>query len=633
MAARLEAQPLGVQGVDHFFEAIGLGVLHWGIFFIGGLSLAADGVEIGFVSYVGEAVGLSWGLSSLEKAVLASTVFVGEFLGSLFFGIAGDHYGRRPAYALSNLMVLFFGACTTLAQNLPTLAALRFLVGFGVGGIVIPFDLFMELLEDRVRGRMLSLYMMFWPIGSVYIAGVAWLILPNTPLDHGWRYLALAACAPFLLPFLASFFLPESPRWYISQGRHAEAEAELAALAALNGTVGGEAEVGRLLEEVRGASARRRDSNAGGRESPGAARSAPDENSALRARRPSEGEGDIEDNMLTLFRRPLLAATLTINMSWFVFGFAYYGGQLFFQQLFEDEGGSGDGRLRLNYKAAMLGASFEALGNVFVVAAIDRIGRVRSISTGHVCAAASFFALVAVIDGASEDPKVVFAVMARMFLTVASVSQWIFTPEIYPTSVRATGHALCSMSNRLGAILSPLLSAVIGDAALGTSPPASLPTPPPCPADPSRPDEQPGLPEQPDDRRTDGKRRRHLRRRGAPRGRGRALRPEPRGGEGEGQRPRRELLRHVRGRRAGALRVGEAHRADGGRGGTAEGPGGTAARSGLARRQRAASTGGGMGMGVGGRVGAQGPAGAQGPFPAPFPLARRPPGVSTAQHR
>jgi len=60
--AKLAETPAGDEeltghGVEEALKAMGFGSLQWGLFVIGGLSLMADGVEIGFVSYVGEAVG------------------------------------------------------------------------------------------------------------------------------------------------------------------------------------------------------------------------------------------------------------------------------------------------------------------------------------------------------------------------------------------------------------------------------------------------------------------------------------------------------------------------------------------------------------------------------------------------
>mmetsp|Transcript_7159 Transcript_7159/g.27403 ORF Transcript_7159/g.27403 Transcript_7159/m.27403 type:complete len:576 (-) Transcript_7159:75-1802(-) len=452
-------------GVDVAFEMMGMGYLHWGMFVIGGLSMMADGVEIGFVSYVGEAVGQAWDLSALEKAALASVVFVGEFLGSLCFGVLGDRMGRQKAFMISNGMVLTFGLLTRLATNLTGLMILRFFVGFGVGGIVIPFDLFMELLTDDVRGRMLSMYMLYWPLGSIFVAGAAWLILPNRPIDEGWRDLAVVACMPFVIPFFCSFILPESPKWYVAHKRFDDAKTEIEALARLNGVE--ESEIPTIVAEVLRVSTATSHNEAASEEEkrsqPKPDTSAPT-TSVIAVTTGEEDEGSAEDNIGTLFTSEYKARTIPINYSWFAFGFGYYGGQLFFQDLFASSSDDDD-ELNLNYGAAMLGASFEVVGTLIPILFLDTLGRVFSVSFGHTAASIAFFVLMFAISNAKEqDVSICFAVGARMFITTASVSQWVFTPELYPTSIRATGHALCSMSNRVGAILSPLVAAGVEEA-------------------------------------------------------------------------------------------------------------------------------------------------------------------------
>jgi len=491
-----QAQPMSGAGVDVALEMMGMGYLHWGMFVIGGLSMMADGVEIGFVSYVGEAVRQDWNLSEFETASLASVVFVGEFLGSLFFGVLGDRMGRQKAFMISNAMVLFFGVLTRLATNLAGLIALRFFVGFGVGGIVIPFDLFMELLVDDVRGRMLTFYMMWWPVGSIFVSGCAWAILPNASLDQGWRDLALVSCLPFVLPFCCSFILPESPRWYVAQRRYDDARAEIEELARLNGVE--EKDIVVVMAEVQRVSAAGAGADGGGEVgdsrplehkrsedeadetmSLGRSRSSDDAGASQAlattssedgpAAEGEDGEGDADDDIGTLFNKEYMGITVPINASWFVFGFAYYGGQLFFQKLFEedddDEGDDDDDELNLNYGAAMLGATMEIVGTLIATLLVDSMGRVFSVGFGHFSAAVSFIVLIFAISSDEETSLAIcFAVAARMFLTTASVSQWVFTPELYPTSVRATGHALCSMSNRVGAIISPIVAASVADA-------------------------------------------------------------------------------------------------------------------------------------------------------------------------
>lgn len=47
--------------------------------------------------------------------------------------------------------------------------------------------------------------------------------------------------------------------------------------------------------------------------------------------------------------------------------------------------------------------------------------------------------------------------LARMGVFAASAVTWIHTPELFPTRVRATGHAVCNSSAQLGSFCAPFL--------------------------------------------------------------------------------------------------------------------------------------------------------------------------------
>lgn len=72
----------------------------------------------------------------------------------------------------------------------------------------------------------------FWTLGSMFVAGVAWLALSS----EGWRVLTLITALPVAVSSFACIaFLPESPRWLVTQGRSEEAAEVVRYAAAVNG--------------------------------------------------------------------------------------------------------------------------------------------------------------------------------------------------------------------------------------------------------------------------------------------------------------------------------------------------------------------------------------------------------------
>ncbi len=106
------------------------------------------------MSFLGQGVGKEWGLSSQDTlSYLGLAVFGGELIGCLFWGPASDWWGRQKAYLASCILMLVASIASALAPNFAFLLVTRALVGFGIGGLAVPFDLLCEATPTTYRGR------------------------------------------------------------------------------------------------------------------------------------------------------------------------------------------------------------------------------------------------------------------------------------------------------------------------------------------------------------------------------------------------------------------------------------------------------------------------------------------------
>jgi MFS transporter, putative metabolite:H+ symporter len=112
---------------------------------------------------------------------------------------------------------------------LQALLVFRVMVGFGIAGAHVAYTLFMEFLAPGHRGMWLTCIEGFWTLGSLFLAGMAWLVLPT---KLGWRGLVVIAAVP--LAFLMGLwpFLKESPHWLLANGHTARAQVCMHALQA-----------------------------------------------------------------------------------------------------------------------------------------------------------------------------------------------------------------------------------------------------------------------------------------------------------------------------------------------------------------------------------------------------------------
>ncbi len=163
-----------------------------------------------------------WHLSFGATAMVLLSAGVGSLLGAFFFGYLADRMGRIPVLMITTAAftipsgVLYF----TPEGNWIFLAVFRFLVGFGVGGLYsVDLPLVQEFVPSKYRGVMGGIVTALIPAGSL-LGGICSGYL--TPII-GWRGLFLIGLAPALISLLFWFWMRESPRWLIKQGRYQEA--------------------------------------------------------------------------------------------------------------------------------------------------------------------------------------------------------------------------------------------------------------------------------------------------------------------------------------------------------------------------------------------------------------------------
>ena len=101
------------------------------------------------------------------------------------------------------------------------LLVFRTLVGFGIAGAHVAYTLFMEYLPPAHRGVWLTAIELFWTLGSLALAGLAWAVLPSS---LGWRGLVVLAALPLALLMALWPCLKESPHWLLASGHDARAQ-------------------------------------------------------------------------------------------------------------------------------------------------------------------------------------------------------------------------------------------------------------------------------------------------------------------------------------------------------------------------------------------------------------------------
>jgi MFS family permease len=198
-----------------------------------GITWILDGLEVTLAGTVSGALKASPVLqfTNAEVGLAASAYLAGAVLGALFFGWLTDRLGRKKLFFITLVVYLVATAATAFTWNLWSFALCRFFTGAGIGGEYAAINsTIQELVPARVRGWTdLVINGSFW-VGAALGAVAAIVLLDPARIDPelGWRAAFLLGAMLALVIFFMRMWLPESPRWLMTHGRNAEAEAIVA---------------------------------------------------------------------------------------------------------------------------------------------------------------------------------------------------------------------------------------------------------------------------------------------------------------------------------------------------------------------------------------------------------------------
>ncbi|KAG9488121.1 synaptic vesicle glycoprotein 2C [Eleutherodactylus coqui] len=221
------------QQYELIIQECGHGRFQWTLFFVLGMALMADGVEVFVVGFVLPSAETDMCIPDSSSGWLGSIVYLGMMLGAFFWGGLADKVGRKQSLLICMSVNGFFAFLSSFVQGYGLFLVCRLLSGFGIGGALpTAFSYFSEVLAREKRGEHLSWLCMFWMIGGIYASAMAWAIIPHYGWSfsmgsayqfHSWRVFVIVCALPCVSAVVALTFMPESPRFLLETGKHDEA--------------------------------------------------------------------------------------------------------------------------------------------------------------------------------------------------------------------------------------------------------------------------------------------------------------------------------------------------------------------------------------------------------------------------
>ncbi|MDB5776256.1 MAG: hypothetical protein JWP38_2389 [Herbaspirillum sp.] len=376
---------------------------------------AFDALSLAFVLPV--LIGI-WHITPVQIGFLIASSYVGQLIGALLFGWLAEKYGRiRSISSAIGIMSIMSLACI-LCGNVTALLACRFIQGIGIGGeMPVAAAYISELSKAQGRGKYFLLYEMLFPVGLMVTGQLgAWLV-PTI----GWEVMFWIGGIAGALISLFIYRLPESPRWLISQGRLAEADG--------------------IVRQIERSTDKRVAPTSVTRE---ALAAAAEYSAAQQHRRQPWHE---------LFSRFYRGRTLVVWALWAVTFFIANSLNNWLPTLYKTV-------YHMGLQDALRAASLTNVAQVLVLLlcafCIDRIGR-RNWALASFVIGGILLGVLGYMGAQDALSVMILGTLAYGVVGSTAAVLYLYTPEIYPTRIRATGAGLATSWLRLASAIGPAL--------------------------------------------------------------------------------------------------------------------------------------------------------------------------------
>ncbi|MEN3276612.1 MAG: transporter, putative metabolite:H+ symporter [Massilia sp.] len=395
--------------VEQGIQAAGVGRFQYRLFMIFGLVWMADAMQVLSIGFSAPSIAQTFGIAMPQALQTGTVFFVGMLLGAFVFGRLADRIGRRPVLMAAVVLDACFGVASAFAPDFTWLLVLRFLTGIGVGGTLpVDYTMMAEFLPSDRRGRWLVLLESFWAVGTLFLAVLALVALRWG--DDAWRVIFFVTGLPALVGVVLRLYVPESPMYLNRSGMPEQARSVLERVARVNGR-----------------------------------------SVAIPALHP---DIPVKRSLAALFSGALRRRSIALFAAWMLISIAYYG---VFVYLPVKLGAEGFGFMR-GQEFLILLALVQLPGFALSAYGVERWGRKPTLVG---------FLLLSTVGCMfySFGNTTVVVVGSTLLMSFALLGTWgalyAFTPEVYPTDLRASGMGMAGAVARFGGLFAPSIVAPV----------------------------------------------------------------------------------------------------------------------------------------------------------------------------
>lgn len=385
-------------------DETGVTKLHRRVLLASGIGFFTDAYDLFIIGVALSLVKVEWHPSTLETSLVSSTALLASAFGAVLFGRLADIWGRKRMYGLGILLLAGGAIATAFSPNIWWLIALRFIVGFGVGGdYPVSATIMSEYSGRRTRGRMVAIVFSMQALGLIVGPLVAVALLASG-ISHelAWRIMLALGALPALIGFQLRRRIQETPRFALDSRVSSQAVAKSSS-------------------------------------------------------RPSQRTPNTHLSTL-LTNRKLRLWLIGTGSAWFLLDFAFYGNTISSPLVLK----------LLSPHASLITTTLETLAIFVLAAApgyamaiwrIDTQGRKSVQSIGFAMMAVCFLA-TGLIPGVTTAvlPFILLYGISYFFTQYGpNTTTFVYPTELFPLRLRATGHGLSAAAGKSGAFIGVFL--------------------------------------------------------------------------------------------------------------------------------------------------------------------------------
>ncbi|XP_068227218.1 organic cation transporter protein-like isoform X2 [Palaemon carinicauda] len=365
------------------------------------------------------------------RATYQSMYMFGTFVGAPLNGMLADRFGRKTMLSIGTIFYSLIAIGSSWIPDFSAILVSRFILGLmHPVGLQTGYILAMEVCEPRYRSVLGIIIGLPWALATMLWGGMAYFIR-----DWRWLQMAVSLSGVFFIPVL--WFLDESPRWLIVEGRFERANKVLRRAAKWNKvTLPPQAELNTLMRTIQKESAFAKRQTMQDQEEASGCR----ERILYYIKR-----------LFILFRTPKLCKiTIIMYLKFLLVSMVFYGLAL----------------NAVNYSADPF--VYMVLGGLAEVPAYSITAPIVAAFGRRVPSILLYFLSGATILGVSFiSPDLSWLVMTlamvgKMCISAAFQVLYLYCSELFPTEVRLQALGSATIASRIGSMTSPFITEVLG---------------------------------------------------------------------------------------------------------------------------------------------------------------------------